>query len=150
QSLGDADQTLSTVWEALRNRGDAEALTLLGDAYLNPRNPHLRSSGKYALDCYNAALRSLGPSGAMSHMIRRVAAHLGVGHAHLAIAGTLSKEQRKAELESALEAFTTAASDAVPDLLRAEAYHGQGSASSALADYWKSQQQLLGMDHALT
>jgi hypothetical protein len=138
---GAPDPTLANVWQSLRNSGDDEALTLLGDAYLNPRNLYLRSSGRQALECNNAALNALGRQNSSGHRIRRAAARLGLGHAHVAIAGTLGKEQRAAELQASLTAFTDAANEAEPLLLCAEALQGQGNTHIALADHAEAERQ---------
>jgi hypothetical protein len=134
------DQALKNVWEALKYRNDAEALTLLGDAHLDPRNPHVRQSGRQAILCYTAALGATGVTGAIGHVIRRTAAHLGLGHAHVVAAGLLDKEPRQGELRAALDAFTEAAStyaasQPAPDLLLAEAFQGQGNVHEALAEH---------------
>jgi hypothetical protein len=134
------DQALKYVWEALKYRNDAEALTLLGDAYLNPRNPHVRQSGRQAINSYTAALGATGATGAIGHVIRRTAAHLGLGYAHMASAALLDKGPRQGELQAALDAFIEAAnahaaSQSAPDLLLAEAFQGQGNAHEALADH---------------
>jgi hypothetical protein len=150
QTPGNVDLTLNTVWEALRYGNDAEALTLLGDAYLNPRNVYLRTSGKQSLNCYTAALVATGVTGASGHVIRRAAAHLGLGHAHMASAGLLGRDPRKTALDSALDAFTNAASEAAPDLLRAEAFQGQGNAHVALADHAAGENQTAAEKSALT
>jgi hypothetical protein len=138
---GEPDPTLATVWQSLRNSGDTEALTLLGDAYLNPRNLHLRQNGAQAFECYNAALNALGAQRSHGHAIRRAAARLGLGHAHMATAGTLGEGPRKLELDAALAAFITAANEAEPLLLRAEAFQSRGNAHVALADYAESERQ---------
>jgi hypothetical protein len=132
---GAPDSTLATIWQSLRNSGDDEALTLLGDAYLNPRNLHLRQNGAQAFECYNAALNALGTQSTRGHAIRRAAARLGLGHAHMAKAETLGEGPCKSELEAALVAFTTATNEAEPLLLRAEAFQSQGNAHIALADH---------------
>jgi hypothetical protein len=138
---GAPDSTLATIWQSLRNSGDDEALTLLGDAYLNPRNLHLRQNGEQAYECYNAALNALGTQSSRGHAIRRAAARLGLGHAHMAKAETLGEGRRKSELTDAQIAFTTAANEAEPLLLGAEAFQSQGNAQIALADHAEVERQ---------
>jgi tetratricopeptide (TPR) repeat protein len=127
----DPGAALGDIWTALKPTKDTAALILLGDAYLDPRRPYLRNSAAQAIQCYEAARESLE---ATKQPLQMAAALIGLGHACLADAARISRNNRSEQLKRAYNAYRDAAAlSGLAPVLLGESLAGMGNAKRAMS-----------------
>jgi hypothetical protein len=117
---------------------DSAALTLLGDAFLDPRRPFLRNNARQAIRCYEAALNDIQRD---SQPVLWAAAQIGLGHAYMNEVGRTAASVREEYVKQALDSYKAVVEYRDPvrraelqnDLL-AEAWQGVGNAHRANAE----------------
>jgi hypothetical protein len=117
---------------------DTSALTLLGDAFLDPRRPYLRNNGQQAIRCYEAALTDIKRD---THPTLWAAAQIGLGNAYMNQVGRTAAAARTGYVTKALTAYQEVVEYRDPgrktelqNALLAEAWQGVGNAHRANAE----------------